>query len=64
MEARLILSISSNGQFRISLLGKGKARQRMLKAYERVIENHIPMMKYKLRTLLEGNYEDSNFNIN
>lgn len=55
MNARLILSISGNGDFSVSLRGQGRTRQRLLRAYEESIESFLPIMKQKVKNTLIRN---------
>ncbi len=64
MDARLILSISGNGDFNVSLCGKGRARRRLLKAYERSIECFLPTMKRKVKSTLMRNLGGKDENTN
>lgn len=64
MRARLILSFSGNGRFKVCLFGKGKERLKMLRAYERNIEDEIFGIKLKIKKALRGVYEDTNFSLN
>ena len=66
MDARLILSISGNGDFEILLSGKGPVRRKLFKAFEKSIEPILPTMKRKVKSTLMrgGRNEDTNPDIN
>ena len=60
MSTTLILSFSGDGRYRASLLGKGKARQKISKAFSKHIKDKLPEMKQKIRNALGVIDEDTN----
>lgn len=64
MDARLILSISGNGNFEILLSGKGPVRRKLFKAFEKSIEPILPTMKRRIKSTLMRNLGGRDENTN
>jgi hypothetical protein len=64
MNSRLILSISPEGKLKVFLQGKGKEREKLLRAFGKHIENELLSMEYSISSALESGYENPNLNFN
>jgi hypothetical protein len=60
MDARLVLAFTGDGQFRVFLLGKGKARAELLRGFSQYIEPSLDDIKGKVKKALGVQNANSN----